>query len=102
MEYSLIMTSNNHQCVQLNSINDTLDWSESSANFTIQVQPNMWPPIITYKEQWIISGNTSILYYQWCGPLIVLLKHFAIYIKAKYEFPVKIIKADESTLIYLQ
>ena len=56
----------------------------------------MWPPIITYKEQLVIYGNTSILYYQWCGPLIVLLKHFAIYIKAKYGFPVKTAKVDES------
>ena len=82
------MASNNHQCVELNSINNTINWSENSGNFTIEVQPNMWPPIITYYEQLVMSGNTSILYYQWCGPLIVLLKHFAIYIKAKYGFPV--------------
>ena len=72
-----------NQCVSLNSINDTLIWPENSINNTIEVLPLMYPPFVTYTEHGINSGNTSILYYQYCGPLIVLIKMFAIYIKAK-------------------
>jgi hypothetical protein len=75
------------QCVELNSENDTLFWANTPTNYTIQVQPHIWPPLLTYKEynhfSYIKKGNTSILYYQYCGPLIVLLKVFAKYINVK-------------------
>ena len=75
--------TNSNQCVDLNSINDTLVWPENSINNTLEIQPFMFPPFVIYKEHVIESGNTSLLYYQYCVPLIVLIKMFAIYIKAK-------------------
>ncbi len=74
----------NSNCVNLSSINNTLFWGNNSTNLTIDVLPNYWPPIITYEEQLINDGNISILYYQWCGPLIVILNMFAKQMNAKY------------------
>jgi len=72
-----------NQCVHLNSINDTVFWGNNSTNDAIIVQPAMWPPFVIYEEESKAAGNSSILYYKYCGPMIVLLKYFAKYINVK-------------------
>ncbi len=71
------------QCISLNSINDTVFWANTPTNYTIEVQPFMWPPLLTYKEEVIETNNTSIIFYRLCGPLVVLLRLFAKFINAK-------------------
>jgi hypothetical protein len=66
----------NH-CVNLTSINDTVFWANNSTNTTIEVQPIVWPPFVNYNEELIKIGNTSILNYQYCGPLLFMIKTFA-------------------------
>ncbi len=72
-----------NNCVNLSSINNTVFWGNNSTNLTIDVLPNMFPPLITYKEQLIKTGNLSILYYQLCGPLILMLNTIAKRMNAK-------------------
>ncbi len=76
-------TNINNNCVNLSSVNNTVFWGNYSTNLTIDVQPNVWLPIVTYKEQMIKIENLSILYYQWCGPLILMLNIFAKQMNAK-------------------
>jgi hypothetical protein len=75
-----------NNCVNLSSISDTVFWGNNATNLTIDVQPVMWPPIITYKEQLIKTGNVSLLYYQYCGPLMLMLNIIAKQMNAKYNF----------------
>ena len=73
----------NNNCVKLSTNNQIVYWGENSTDLLIDVQPIMWPPIITYSEHLIEKENTSILYYEWCGPLILIIKEFAKSVKAK-------------------
>lgn len=73
-----------NNCVTLTSINNTIFWGNNSTNYTIDVQPYMWPPLITYEEQLIKTGNISILYYEWCGPLMLIMNIFGKQMNAKY------------------
>ena len=66
----------NH-CVNLTSTNNTIFWGNNSTNTTIDVEPIAWPPFVTYNEKLIKTGNTSTLIYQWCGPLLFMMKIFA-------------------------
>ncbi len=77
---------NYNNCVNLSSINNTLFWGNNSTNLTINVQPLMWPPIVTYNEKLIKTGNVSLLYYQWCGPLVFVLNIIAKQMNAKYNY----------------
>ena len=73
------------QCVELNSINDTIILEQNLNNDVVDIQPFMYPPLIAYEEELVTTGNISILYYQYCGPLIVLIKLFSKYTEYKYE-----------------
>ena len=72
-----------HNCVNLTSINDTVFWSNNVTKPTIVVQPINWQPFVTYVEDLKSTGNTSLLHYQYCGPLIFMLKIFAIQMSFK-------------------
>ena len=68
-------------CVELNSVNDTTDWALNATDSPYDVYAISMPPFLSYKELDVyMSGNTSILYYRYCGPLLVLMKVFAKYI----------------------
>jgi hypothetical protein len=75
-----------NNCVNLTSINNTVFWGNNSTNLTLDVLPFMWPPIITYKEQLKNTGNVSLLYYQWCGPLMLIMSTIAKQMNAKYNY----------------
>jgi hypothetical protein len=68
-------------CVNLIPNNDTVSYNSTS--LTMEVQPLMWSPILTYREERIEFDNSSVLHYEWCGPLILLMKIFAKHINAK-------------------
>jgi len=78
-------TSVYNNCVNFTYINDTVLWANNSTNLTIDVQAFMWPPFITYNEKVIQTGNSSVLHYEWCGPLIFTLIQIAKYMNAKYD-----------------
>ena len=51
------------------------DDSIEPTDIVIGVEPSAYPPYILYAE-WKF-GNTSTLYYQWCGPMMILFRVFA-------------------------
>ncbi len=55
-----------NNCVKLSTDNQIVYWDRNSADFLLKVQPNMWPPIVTYSERYIKEENISVLYYEWC------------------------------------
>ncbi len=69
-----------NNCVELSTDNQIVYWGGNTTNLLLKVQPFMWPPIITYTERY---ENISILHYEWCGPLMLIIKEFAKSIKAK-------------------
>ncbi len=74
-----------NNCVNLSSISDTLFQNNSTTNLTIDVQPLMWPPFMIYNEQLTNTENISIINYQWCGPLMVVMRIIAKQMNAKYN-----------------
>ena len=74
----------NNNCVNLSSENQTVYWGNNSPELTLQIQPIIMPPIVTYTEQLHTTGNYSILYYQWCGPFMLIIKELAKRVNAKY------------------
>ena len=77
-----------NNCVNLNSENQIIYWANNNNNNnrtdpTIAIQSLIWPPIITYKEVNISNGNSSVLHYQWCGPMMLIVEEFAKRINAK-------------------
>jgi hypothetical protein len=75
---------NMDNCVNLTPNNNTVFWSNNLTNL-IEVQPIEYRPFLTYKQEMIKHGNYSVLNYEWCGPLILLVKLFAQHINAKYS-----------------
>lgn len=73
-----------NNCVNLTSNNDIVFWGNNSTHMIIHVQPVMWPPFVSYEEKIVKLNNSSILYYKWCGPLILMLNIFAKRMNAKY------------------
>jgi len=57
--------------------------NNNGTDLTIEIQSSMWPPIITYAEDNITNGNSSVLHYQWCGPMMLIVKEFAKRVNAK-------------------
>jgi len=70
----------NSICVSVNEINDTTVWTNNTSDSPLEALLGAFPVLSTYNEWTVMSGNESILYYQYCGPLIMLLKTFAEYI----------------------
>ncbi len=69
----------NNNCVKLSTDNQIVYWGGNSSDLLLEVQPSLWPPVITYKENLI----KEILHYEWCGPLMLIIKEFAKSVKAK-------------------
>ncbi len=84
INYKTIKMKNN--CVKLSTDNEIFYWGGNSTDFLLKVQPNMFPPIITYSERYIKEGNISVLHYEWCGPMMLIIKEFAKSVRAKYLF----------------
>jgi hypothetical protein len=72
-----------YNCVNFTSDNQLVLWGNNSTDLIINVQACMWPPVITYNEKLITNGNSSVLHYIWCGPMILIVKEFAKRINAK-------------------
>ena len=67
----------NKSCVTLNSNRSTTNWAINSTAEPIDVMSFIYPPLILYNDWDIIEDNITLTYFQFCGPLIVLLREFA-------------------------
>ena len=78
-------------CVTLNSMQSVTNWAINATASPIYVYPISWPPFLTYKE-WEINheNNETIVYYQYCGPFILLLRALAQQINIEFRLPVHI------------
>ena len=74
---------NNKSCITLNSLKNTTDLAINSTSEPISTLVMYYPPYLLYTDWEIKEVNKSILYYQFCGPLIVLLKSFAKHINTE-------------------
>ena len=74
----------NTNCVELNELNDTTVWTNNSRDSPLNALLIGFPVLSAYNEWTVMSGNESILYYRYCGPLIMLLKLIAEYINREY------------------
>ena len=75
-----------NNCVNLTYENQIVYWANNNNNdskLTIDIQAIMWPPIITYDECNRTDGISLVLQYQWCGPLMLIIKEFAKRINSK-------------------
>ena len=70
----------NESCLTLNSLQMVTNWTNNSEDSPLYIMGFIYPPYLDYTDWEITEHNTSILYYQFCGPLIVLMKCFAKYI----------------------
>ena len=70
----------NKSCVSLNSEQMITKWTDNSTTQPLDFYLFFYPPFITYNEWYTTDGNTSLYNYQFCGPLIVLLRCFAQHI----------------------
>ncbi len=73
----------NNNCAKLTYDNQIVYWGWNTTELLFDVQPNMWPPVITYSEHWIEKENISVLHYEWCRRLMLIIKEFAKSVKAK-------------------
>ncbi len=73
----------NNNCVKLSNEQQIVYWGGNTTNLLITVQPLFSPPYITYSEELKKEGNLSLLHYEWCGPLLLIIKEFAKSLKAK-------------------
>jgi len=72
-----------NNCVKLSDDKRIVNWGGKSTDLLINIQPSYYPPFITYSETLIKEGNVSLLYYEWCGPLMLIIKEFAKSVHAK-------------------
>ena len=73
-----------NNCINISSENQIVFWANNNnTDNIIEIQPQMWPPIMTYSENIINNGNHSLLNYQWCGPMMLIVKEFAKRVNAK-------------------
>ena len=76
-------------CITLNPYHNTTDWVTNATNSPIDVILIVYPPLLSYRE-WEVNttgqgvNNNTLLYYEYCGPFVVLMKAFAQYIGTKY------------------
>ncbi len=73
----------NNNCVKLSTDNQIVYWGGNSTDLLLKVLPTQWPPLLTYRETLIKVGNISVLHYEWCGPMMLIIKEFAKTVKAK-------------------
>ena len=73
----------NNNCVNLSSESQTVFWGNNSTDLLIEIQANMWAPLMTYYENLVTYGNYSVLHYLWCGPMMLIIKEFAKRVNAK-------------------
>ena len=69
--------NSNKSCVTLNEFDIITKWTLNSTEPALNFNTLMYPPLLTYTDWHITNNNTSLLYYQFCGPLIVLLRTYA-------------------------
>ena len=62
-------------CIYFNKLNLTEKFDENVTNETITFQPMEFAPIVSIKSE---LATSSIYFYPVCGPLMRLLKEFAI------------------------
>ena len=67
----------NKSCVSLNSEQTVTKWTDNSTAEPFDFFVLVFPPLLSYNDWYTTDGNTSLNNYQFCGPLIVLLKLFA-------------------------
>ena len=65
--------NSNKSCVTLNELETTSKWAVNSTEPALNFNVLMFPPLLSYTDWHITRDNTSLLYYQFCGPFIVLL-----------------------------
>ena len=70
----------NKSCLTLNSLQNTTQLAVNSTADPIDVLAAFFPPLLTYADWVITENNNSILFYQFCGPLVVLMKTFAKFV----------------------
>ncbi len=73
----------NKSCVSLNSEQTVTKWTDNSTAQPFDAMSLIYPPILSYTEWETTDDNTSLLHYQYCGPLIVLFKCFAQHINTE-------------------
>ena len=73
-------------CFKLNSINYTTQWAINSSESPLSAYIMPVPALISYKERTVMSSNESIIYFEYCGPFVMLLKAFAEYINREYVY----------------
>ena len=68
-------------CVSLNTINETTNWAKNSTITPMYAVSFAFPPFLTYEmlKEVNLTEDNSIIYYKYCGPLLLLLKTFAEY-----------------------
>ncbi|CAG2102210.1 unnamed protein product [Medioppia subpectinata] len=71
------------------------DWAFNATKKPLEALMSVYPPLLTYNEWETVSGdNTSVLYYQYCGPFILLLRTLSSYIDTNF-----VIKAHQKERI---
>ena len=73
----------NKSCVSLNSEQTVTKWTVNSTAQPLDFMVVLYPPFVKYTDWYTTDGNTSLYNYQFCGPLIVLLKCFAQHINTE-------------------
>ena len=73
----------NKSCVTLNSMQTTSKWTDNSTEKPLDFMALVYPPLLTFNDWYTTDGNTSLYNYQFCGPLIALLKCFAQHINTE-------------------
>ena len=81
--YQNMAFERNKTCVTLTSLKNTTDWAINSTTEAMDVLALFYPPYLSYNDWEMTVDNTSILYYQFCGPLILLLRRFSERINTK-------------------
>lgn len=69
------------RCIELNSVNDSTDLFPNSSLRPLNLFSVSLPPLLTYSDREVMVDNETVLYYSFCGPLVLLMKTLAQYMK---------------------
>ena len=73
----------NESCLTLNSRQTVTNLTNNSSGPPLFILAFFLPPYLDYTDWEIAEQNSSVLYYQFCGPFIVLMRCFAEYINTE-------------------
>ena len=66
------------------TIDLTTNWAVNATHIPLEIIVWVYPPLVFYTEWKTFEDNDEVFKYQFCGPIINLLKTFAIHTNIEY------------------